>query len=186
MAELGTQYEGEGLVGQGDAFKTLVRSIVGQQISVHAADSIWARFEACVGRVAPKRVAAKSEEDLRGAGFTRQKARYVRDIAVEFASGRLDPSAWDTVDDEAVIKELVALRGVGRWTAEMFLIFYLQRPDVLPLGDIGVQRAMGRHYGESETMVPEEIEARAECWRPWRSVATWHLWRSLDPLPVTY
>ena len=179
-------YEGEGLVGQGDPFLTLARAIVAQQISVHAADSIWARLEACVGTVAPPEVAAHSEEALHGAGLTRRKASYLRDIAIGFVSGTIDPDRWQSADDEAVTDDLLALRGVGRWTAEMVLIFHLQRPDVLPLADIGVRRAMGKHYGDGGTMGPEKVEAHAECWRPWRSVAVWHLWRSLDPLPVAY
>lgn len=182
MATLCARYRGEGLVGQGDAFLTLVRSIVAQQISVRAADSIWARLEALVGTVSPPRVAARPEEALREAGLTRQKARYLRDIAAAFADGRIDPARWRAADDEAAIAALVALRGVGRWTAEMFLIFHLQRPDVLPLADIGVRRAVARHYGASA----EAIEACARPWRPWRTIAVWHLWRSLDPLPVAY
>ena len=186
MAGLIANYEGEGLVGQGDPFLTLARAIVAQQISVHAADSIWARLEACVGTVAPPEVAAHSEEALHGAGLTRRKASYLRDIAIGFVSGTIDPDRWQSADDEAVTDDLLALRGVGRWTAEMVLIFHLQRPDVLPLADIGVQRAVAKHYGDGGTMGPNEIEACAECWRPWRSVAVWHLWRSLDPLPVAY
>ena len=186
MAALITHYEGEGLVGQGDAFLTLARAIVAQQISVRASDSIWTRLEACVGTVAPSGVAARSQEELRGAGLTRQKAEYLRDIARGFVSGDIDPDRWQDTDDDAVTDDLLALRGVGRWTAEMVLIFHLQRPDVLPLADIGVRRAMGKHYGDGGSMDPDEIVVHAECWRPWRSVAVWHLWRSLDPLPVAY
>ena len=186
MAALIANYKGEGLVGQGDAFLTIARAIVAQQISVRAADSIWARLEACVGTVAPSDVAARTEEELRGAGLTRQKSGYLRDIAIGFESGTIDPDRWQEADDEAVTDDLLALRGVGRWTAEMVLIFHLQRPDVLPLADIGVRRAMGKHYGDGGAMGPDEIEAHAALWRPWRSVAVWHLWRSLDPLPVAY
>lgn len=186
MAALCARYRGEGLVGQGDPFLTLARSIVAQQISVRAADSIWARLEALVGVVSPPRVAARPEEALREAGLTRQKARYLRDIAAAFADGRIDPARWRAADDEAAIAALVALRGVGRWTAEMFLIFHLQRPDVLPLADIGVRRAVVRHYGAAAGATAESIEACARRWRPWRTVAVWHLWRSLDPLPVAY
>lgn len=186
MAALCARYRGEGLVGQGDPFLTLARSIVAQQISVRAADSIWARLEALVGAVSPPRVAARSEEALREAGLTRQKARYLRDIAAAFADGRIDPARWRAADDEAAITALVALRGVGRWTAEMFLIFHLQRPDVLPLADIGVRRAVARHYGAGAGATAESIEACARRWRPWRTAAVWHLWRSLDPLPVAY
>ena len=186
MAALIARYEGEGLVGQGDLFLTLVRSIVAQQISVRAAESIWARLEECVGTVAPPDVATRTQDELRGAGLTRQKSGYLRDIAQAFVSGTIDPARWQGADDEAVIDDLIALKGVGRWTAEMVLIFYLQRPNVLPLADIGVRRAMGKHYGDGGSMDPDAIETHAECWRPWRSVAVWHLWRSLDPLPVAY
>ncbi len=186
MAGLVARYRGEGLVGQGDAFVTLVRAIVAQQISVRAAESIWARLEACVGSVSPPRVAARTQEELRGAGLTRQKAGYLRDIAQGFVTGEIAPGRWQDADDEAAIADLLAIRGVGRWTAEMVLIFHLQRPDVLPLADIGVQRAIARHYGEGERMSAEAMEARARQWRPWRTVAVWHLWRSLDPLPVAY
>ena len=186
MAGLIARYDGEGLVGQGDPFLTLARAIVAQQISVRAADSIWARLEACAGTVAPPEVAAQSEEALHGAGLTRRKASYLRDIAQGFVAGTIEPERWQGADEEAVIGDLLALRGVGRWTAEMVLIFYLQRPDVLPLADIGVQRAIGKHYGDGGAMSADAIEACAECWRPWRTVAVWHLWRSLDPLPVAY
>ena len=186
MAVLCARHEGEGLVGQGDPFLTLARAIVAQQISVRAADSIWARLESCVGSVSPPEVAARSEEALRGAGLTRQKAGYLRDIAVGFVEGRIDPEGWRAADDEAAIADLLTLRGVGRWTAEMVLIFHLQRPDVLPLADIGVQRAMAKHYGDGGSMGVDAIEAHARRWRPWRTVAVWHLWRSLDPLPVAY
>ena len=186
MAGLVARYDGEGLVGQSDPFLTIARAIVAQQISVRAADSIWARLEASVGTVAPHEVAARSEEELRAAGLTRQKSRYLRDIAIGFVSEEIDPDLWKDADDETVIDDLLALRGVGRWTAEMVLIFHLQRPDVLPLADIGVQRAIAKHYGDGGSMGVDAMEACAECWRPWRSVAVWHLWRSLDPLPVAY
>ena len=186
MASLATRYEGEGLVGQGDLFLTLARAIVAQQISVRAADSIWARLEACVGTVAPREVAARSQEELRGAGLTRQKAGYLRDIAAGFVSGDIDPDRWQGADDEAVTDELLALRGVGRWTAEMVLIFHLQRPDVLPLADIGVQRGIAKHYGDGARISAEAMETCAECRRPWRSVAVWYQWRSRGPLPVAY
>ena len=188
MAALCARYKGEGLVGQGDPFLTLARAIVAQQISVRAADSIWARLEACVETVSPPHVAARSEEDLRGAGLTRRKAGYLRDIALGFVEGRIDPEGWRAADDEAAIADLLTLRGVGRWTAEMVLIFHLQRPDVLPLGDIGVRRAVARLYGDggATTMGADAVEAHARPWRPWRTVAVWHLWRSLDPHPVAY
>lgn len=175
-----------GLTGQGDPFVTLVRAIVAQQISVRAADSIWNRLEETVSGISPKNVAARDEATLHAAGLTRRKASYIRDIAVAFLDGGVAPSMWHEKDDEGVIAELVALRGIGRWTAEMFLIFHLLRPDVLPLDDIGLIRACERHYAKGEALAREDIERLAEKWQPWRSVATWYLWRSLDPTPVAY
>ena len=175
-----------GLTGQGDPFVTLVRSIVAQQISVRAADSIWNRLEETVGGISPERVVARDEAELHGTGLTRRKASYIRDMAVAFQDGSISPPLWRDKDDEGVIAELLVLRGIGRWTAEMFLIFHLLRPDILPLGDIGLIRACERHYAEGEALAVDEIERLAENWRPWRSVATWYLWRSLDPTPVAY
>ena len=175
-----------GLIGQGDPFVTLVRSIVAQQISVRAADSIWNRLEETAGGISPKKVAARDETELHGAGLTRRKASYIRDIAVAFLDGGVAPSMWIEKDDEGVIAELMGLRGIGRWTAEMFLIFHLLRPNVLPLDDIGLIRACERHYAAGEEMARGDIEQLAKRWQPWRSVATWYLWRSLDPTTVAY
>ena len=175
-----------GLIGQGDPFVTLVRSIVGQQISVRAADSIWKRLEETAGGVSPKNVAARGEIELHGAGLTRRKASCIRDIAVAFLDGSVTPSMWNEKDDEGVIAELMGLRGIGRWTAEMFLIFHLLRPNILPLDDIGLIRACELHYAAGEEMARGDIEQLAGLWQPWRSVATWHLWRSLDPTTVAY
>ncbi len=187
MAGLTARYGPEGLVGQGNAFVTLTRSIIGQQISVRAAESIWQRLEQRVGAVSPVAVAGHSEASLRAAGLTRQKAGYLRDLAIAFEDGSVGPTLWgDARDDETIIAAMRGVRGIGRWTAEMFLIFHLMRPDVLPLGDIGLRRATEQHYADGTRLTTEEIEAHAERWRPWRSVATWYLWRSLDPLPVAY
>jgi DNA-3-methyladenine glycosylase II len=177
-----------------DPFTTLARAIVAQQISVKAADAIWRRFVACVGRMpshgfprlVPSRVAAASREALRACGLSRAKAEYLVDLADHFATGRLDPRSWRRLDDEALIAALVDVKGIGRWTAEMFLIFHELRPDVLPLDDIGLQRALFTHYNHGERLDRRAMTALAEAWRPWRSVATWYLWRSLDPIPVEY
>ncbi|MBT6442964.1 MAG: DNA-3-methyladenine glycosylase 2 family protein [Alphaproteobacteria bacterium] len=175
-----------GLTGQNDPFITLARSIVGQQISVRAADSIWGRLELAVTEVAPAHVVAAGPEKLRAAGLTNRKSSYVCDIAAAFVDGQMGPHIWQDQADEVVIDALCELRGVGRWTAEMFLIFHLLRPDVLPLADIGLRRAVAINYRDDGDVSPEDVDAIAEAWRPWRSVATWHLWRSLDPVPVTY
>jgi DNA-3-methyladenine glycosylase II len=177
-----------------DAFTTLARAIVGQQISVKAADAIWGRFAALVSpgtvrtfpRLAPSAVAAAGLPALRRCGLSQSKAEYLTDLAVHFASGRLDPKRWRSLDDEALIEALVDVKGIGRWTAEMFLIFHELRADVLPVDDIGLQRAIAIHFNEGERLPREAMFAVADLWRPWRSVATWYLWRSLDPIPVEY
>ena len=186
MAELVARYAGLGLVSRGDPFGTLARSIVGQQISVKAADAVWGRFVAAVGEVSPAAVLAAGEEGLSGCGLSRRKREYVRDLAAHFASGWLDPADWVSMEDEAVIVALTEVRGIGRWTAEMFLIFNQLRPDVFPLDDIGLQRAVHERYFGGEKQPRKVLAACGERWRPWRSVATWYLWRSLDPLPVEY
>lgn len=186
MAELVRRYEGASLVSRGDPFCTLARSIVGQQISVKAADSVWARFSGLLGAVTPLRVAQQGDGELAGCGLSKRKVEYLSDLASHFLTGALNPVAWESLADEAVIAELTAVRGIGRWTAEMFLIFNLMRPDVFPVDDIGLQRAVFLHYFNGEKQSPRALVTFAERWRPWRSVATWYLWRSLDPVPVEY
>jgi DNA-3-methyladenine glycosylase II len=186
MAELVERYAGLALVSRGDPFVTLARSIVGQQISVKAAEAVWQRFSAAVPAVAPDALLAAGEAGLAGCGLSRRKVEYVLDLAGHFAAGRLDPSGWAALDDEALIELLSGVRGIGRWTAEMFLIFNQLRPDVFPLDDLGLQRAVNERYFAGEKQPPKVLAAFGERWRPWRSVATWYLWRSLDPLPVEY
>ena len=169
-----------------DAFFSLARSIVGQQISVKAAASVWQRFEAEVRDVTPHAVARKTEHSLRGCGLSRAKARYVLSLAEHFIDGGLREGLWRGMDDEAVVENLTQVKGVGRWTAEMFLIFHLLRPDVLPLGDLGLQRAIGNDYLDGARPTAEQMVEIAEPWRPFRSVATWYLWRNLDAVPVNY
>ncbi|MGB2904508.1 MAG: DNA-3-methyladenine glycosylase [Candidatus Dechloromonas phosphoritropha] len=186
MGELVERYSGLGLVSRGDPFATLARSIVGQQISVKAADSVWGRFVAALPEVSPQAVMVAGEEGLAGCGLSRRKSEYVRDLAAHFVAGRLDPSAWAALDDEALIAALTEVRGIGRWTAEMFLIFNQLRPDVFPLDDLGLRRAVFERYFAGSKQSRQVLAEFGERWRPWRSVATWHLWRSLDPLPVEY
>lgn len=181
------------LASRGDAFATLARSIVGQQISVKAADAVWARFVKACPELTPERVRRKRVATLRACGLSERKVAYVRDLADHFASGRVDPARFPALDDETIIGELCNVHGIGRWTAEMFLIFNLLRPDILPLDDLGLLKAVGLHYfaGEpSDRLLRGEgrqrVVALAAAWAPWRSVATWYLWRSLDPVPVEY
>jgi DNA-3-methyladenine glycosylase II len=186
MAGLIARYPDCVLGNRGDPFQTLARAIVGQQISVKAADSIWARFATLAETVAPERIAALELDALAACGLSRRKAEYLRDLAGHFADGRVEPARWKKMDDEAVIAELVDVRGIGRWTAEMFLIFNLRRPDVWPVDDIGLQKAVALHYLAGERPTPKILRQHGERHAPWRTVATWYLWRSLDPAVVQY
>ncbi|HKX95827.1 MAG TPA: DNA-3-methyladenine glycosylase 2 family protein [Methylibium sp.] len=181
---------GEGrLESRGDAFTTLARSIVGQQISVAAAQTVWDRFAALLdgsGRVRPVEVLALDVSAMRGAGLSARKVEYLRDLAVHFDAGAVHVKAWAAMDDEAIIEELVAIRGIGRWTAEMFLIFHLMRPNVLPLDDLGLMKGISQHYFSGEPVSRHEAREVGDAWAPFRSVATWYVWRSLDPQPVAY
>ena len=174
------------LQSRGDAFVTLARSIVGQQISVKAAQSVWNRFEALPRRLAPAQVLKLKVDDMRAAGLSARKVEYLVDLALHFDSGRLRVNQWQRMDDEAIIAELVAIRGIGRWTAEMFLMFHLLRPDVLPLDDAGLIKGISLNYFSGEPVSRSEAREVAEAWAPWRSVATWYMWRSLEPTPVAY
>jgi DNA-3-methyladenine glycosylase II len=178
------------LASRGDAFTTLARSIVGQQISVKAAQAVWDRFAALTGgapgRVAPRRVLGIGAERLREAGLSARKSEYLQDLARHFDDGIVHVDQWQAMDDEAIITELVAVRGIGRWTAEMFLIFHLMRPDVLPLDDLGLLKGISVSYFSGEPVSRAEAREVGEGWAPFRSVATWYIWRSLDPLPVEY
>ncbi len=180
------QFKGLALGSRGDAFQTLARAIVGQQISVKAAQSVWNRLAAEVKTVAPATLRKTDTARLRACGLSGQKAGYLLDLAGHFHSGALNTESWPGLDDEALISELTQVRGIGRWTAEMFLIFHMARPDVLPLADIGLQRAMSLHYNRGRAVTAQRMRKIGSAWAPWRSVATWYLWRSLDPIPVEY
>ena len=182
---------GEGrLQSRGDAFTTLARSIVGQQISVKAAQSVWDRFVALVKeqstRLAPASVLALEASVMRTAGLSSRKVEYLSDLAQHFESGSVHVRQWQQMDDEAIIEELIAIRGIGRWTAEMFLIFHLMRPNVLPLDDLGLLKGISLNYFSGEPVSRAEAREVGDAWAPFRSVATWYIWRSLDPLPVDY
>jgi DNA-3-methyladenine glycosylase II len=178
------------LRSRGDAFTTLARSIVGQQISVKAAQSVWDRFAAAVGgpttHLAPTHVCALPVPQMREAGLSARKCEYLLDLARHFSDGTVHVAQWQGMDDEAIIAELVAIRGIGRWTAEMFLIFHLMRPNVLPLDDLGLLKGISVNYFSGEPVSRAEAREVGEAWAPFRSVATWYIWRSLDPLPVEY
>jgi DNA-3-methyladenine glycosylase II len=186
MKKLIPQHAGVCLQSRGDAFITLARSIVGQQISVKAAQSVWNRFEALPAQMVPAQVLKLKVDDMRAAGLSARKVEYLVDLALHFANQQLHVDAWSEMDDEAIIAELVAIRGIGRWTAEMFLLFHLLRPNVLPLDDVGLQNGISQRYFSGEPVSRSEIRELAAPWAPFCSVATWYIWRSLDPAPVSY
>lgn len=180
------KYPGLTMTSRGDPFVTLARSIVGQQISVKAAQSVWDRVMVAVPDFTPVKVTRAGGKKLLPCGLSQRKCEYILDLAGHFKSKELDPRDWDTLDDEALIELLVKVRGIGRWTAEMFLMFNQLRPNVLPLDDIGLQNAVSRHYFSGEPVTRSDLREVAVGWQPWASVATWYLWRSLDPIPVSY
>lgn len=186
LAVLFERFPSEAIQTSGDPFQVLANAIVGQQISVKAAAAIFGRLSVLLGSWTPQAVALVTDEDLRTAGLSVRKVEYFRGLAVAFTDRTIDPARWKTESDAQVLKELVALRGIGRWTAEMFLIFHLQRPDILPLDDIGLLKSAARQFGWDYPLAPGLLETRAEAWRPWRTVGTWYLWRALDPEPVIY
>ena len=186
MKKLIPKHEGVSLESRGDAFVTLARSIVGQQISVKAAQSVWDRFQVLPRKLVPVQVLKLKVDDMRAAGLSARKVEYLVDLALHFANNQVHVDAWDEMDDEAIIAELIAIRGIGRWTAEMFLIFHLMRPNVLPLDDVGLQNGISHCYFSGEPVSRSEIREVAASWAPYASVATWYIWRSLDPTPVSY
>jgi DNA-3-methyladenine glycosylase II len=187
MRKLIPKFGEDRLQSRGDPFVTLARSVVGQQISVQAAQTIWDRFaKLSKGKLLPSKVLKFKVDDMRACGLSARKIEYLVDLALHFDSGALHVQQWVAMDDEAIIAELIAIRGIGRWTAEMFLIFHLLRPNVLPLDDIGMLRGISENYFSGESVSRSEAKEVAAAWAPYRSVAVWYLWRSLDPLPVEY
>jgi DNA-3-methyladenine glycosylase II len=186
MKKLIPQFGDAILETRGDAFVTLARSIVGQQISVKAAQTVWDRFSLLTKRLTPAAVLKLKVDDMRAAGLSVRKVEYLVDLAVHFSSGSVHVKTWQEMDDEAIIDELVAIRGIGRWTAEMFLIFHLLRPNVLPLDDVGLINGISRNYFSGEPVSRSDAREVANAWSPYATVATWYIWRSLDPVPVAY
>ena len=186
MKRLIPQFGDACLQSRGDAFTTLARSIVGQQISVKAAQTVWDRFAALPRTMTPANVLKLKVDDMRAAGLSARKVEYLVDLAVHFDAGAVHVASWEAMDDEAIIAELVAIRGIGRWTAEMFLIFHLLRPNVLPLDDVGLINGISQNYFSGESVSRSDAREVAAAWAPYRSVATWYIWRSLDPEPVAY
>jgi DNA-3-methyladenine glycosylase II len=186
MAAIIRRYPRIHLEPRGEPFHTLTRAIVGQQISVAAAQSVWNRLSALAVEIHPERILRIKTTQLRACGLSARKCEYISDLARRFADGHVHVHKWPGMDDEEVIEDLTQVRGIGRWTAEMFLMFNLLRPDVFPLADLGLQKGIRLAYHGGRKVSLATLRRRGEAWRPWRSVATWYLWRSLDPVPVEY
>ena len=184
IGKLIDQFEDPPLQSKGELFETLIHSIVGQQISAIAADAIWKRFCNTASRINPEAIQSLSDQEMRDTGLSFRKIEYIRGIAESWP--RLKQLDWEKMSDDEVRDELIQLRGIGPWTIDMILIFNLMRPDVLPLGDIGVVRMIEKLYANKESLSHGEMAEIAEKWQPFRTVATWYLWRDLDPEPVQY
>ena len=164
-----------------DPFPALVRTITAQQISTKAATTIYGRLVALTPQgVTPNALLKLTDAQFRQAGLSRQKIGYLRDLASKVTSGELPIGSLHELDDEAVIEAIVKVKGLGRWSAEMFLMFRLRRPDVLPLGDLGIMTAIQRLYGLRKRPKPARIMKIGDAWRPYRTIACWYLWRSLE------
>ena len=172
------------LRGHPDPFTTLARSIVGQQVTVKAAESAWAKLRDLCPKMLPSHVIKAGAEELAACGLSKRKTEYILDLADHFKAKRVHANQWAEMDDEAVIAELVQIRGIGRWTAEMFLIFNLLRPNVLPLDDPGLIQGISQNYFSGEPVSRSDAREVSANWEPYRTVATWYLWRSLDPATV--
>lgn len=167
---------------RGDHFTTLVRAIVGQQLSAKAAETIFQRLAALAAKpkkIKPEEIAALPDEVLRGCGLSKAKTTYIRDLAEHVLDGRVKLTSLGRRPDDEIVAELVRVKGIGRWTVEMFMLFKLGRPDIWAIDDLGLRNAVRNLYG-IEPARPALMEV-AEPWRPWRSVASWYLWRSLAP-----
>lgn len=186
MNKLIPQFGNLYLVGRGEPFKTLARSIIGQQISVKAAETIWQRLLLSCPKCTPVQILKVGHESLSACGLPKRKTEYILDLADHFKTRRVHADKWVEMDDEDVIAELIQIRGIGRWTAEMFLIFNLVRPNILPLDDLGLLKGISMNYFSGEPVSRSDAREVAANWEPWRTVATWYLWRSLDPVPVEY
>ena len=179
------EFEEPRLSSRGDLFATLIKSIVGQQISVIAASAVWSRLFDLVGEVNPESILAKTHEELRQVGLSNRKVEYIVGIAEAWTEG-LGEIDWEQMSDEEVVQELVKLRGVGRWTVQMLLIFALLRQDIFPIDDIGLIRGMEKLYNSGNSLETSELYEISEKWMPYRTMGVWYIWRSIDPEPVEY
>ena len=185
IKEIIDKYEYPSLTTRDDMFFTLIRSIVGQQISVKAADTVWEKLVNKAQEIRPEIIFEMDKIEMRNCGLSERKVEYMKSASEKWING-YDEIDWNNLSNEMVINKLIEIRGIGIWTAEMILIFTLMRPDVFPMGDIGAIRALEKIYNKGERMTKKEIEEVAKTWKPWRTIATWYLWRSIDPEPVQY
>ena len=186
LKEIINKYKSEKLHSKKNAFLTLAKSITGQQISVKAANSIWLRLEKKIKKIDPSNILKVKINEIKKCGFSKQKANYIFNLANFFKKNKNIENKWEKVEDEEVIDDLIKIKGIGRWTAEMFLIFYLLRPNIFPSADIGLLKAISINYNLKYPLKKPEINKFKRKWSPWSTVATWFLWRSLDPIPVKY
>jgi DNA-3-methyladenine glycosylase II len=187
LAKLILEHQQYSISSRGEALETLLRSIVGQQISVQAAASVWGKLEKKIGKIKPENVLLMSFEELKSCGLSKQKVQYIINICNHFINFSIkDHLYWETRSFKSIYDELITIKGVGPWTAEMFGMFYLLEKDIFPIKDIGIIRAMNQIYGEGKPLDLEKIIAISETWRPYRSVACWFLWRSIDSEEVLY
>ena len=186
MRKLIPQFGDLHLTGRGEAFTTLARSVIGQQISIKSAEAVWQKFLLICPKCSPSQVLKAGSEQLASCGLSKRKTEYILDLADHFKAKRVHADKWAEMGDEDVIAELTQIRGIGRWTAEMFLIFNLLRPNILPLDDVGLLKGISVNYFSGEPVSRSDAREVSANWEPWRTVATWYLWRSLEPIPVEY
>tara|TARA_Y200000002_G_scaffold214348_1_gene176908 strand:+ start:3426 stop:4046 length:621 start_codon:yes stop_codon:yes gene_type:complete len=186
LGQIISDYPRDFLFSKSDPFYTLARSIVGQQISVKAAQAVWNRYEKKIKKVSPKNTLDMHFMSLKSCGLSRQKITYLKSLSNNFIEKKISRLNWSNYSDEAIITELIQIKGIGRWTAEMFLIFNLCRPDIFPADDLGLIKGICNCYNIKYPITKEHAIEMSEKWKPYRSVATWYFWRSLDPIPVEY
>ena len=179
-------YPKDFLFSKSDPFYTLARSIVGQQISVTAAQAVWDRLEKKVKSIKPKNIYKTHYMTLKSIGLSRQKIKYLKSLSNAIINKDIKPEKWKNMEDNLIIEELVKIKGIGKWTAEMYLIFNLCRPDVFPADDLGLIKGICNCYNLDYPITKDHAIELSLKWKPWRSVATWYFWRSLDPIPVEY
>ena len=179
-------YPKDFLFSKSDPFLTLARSIVGQQISVKAAQSVWDKLVLKIGKINPEIIYRSHTNTLKSSGLSRQKVIYLKNLSFAFLNKDIKINLWSKMSDDEIIEDLTQIKGIGRWTAEMFLIFNLCRADIFPLDDIGVIKGVCKVYNLKYPLERKKLIQIGDKWKPYRSVATWYLWRSLDPIPVEY